>query len=469
MSVTGSEASGPVKVGAPVLDVGAGISCAFGLLAAHLERLRTGVGRQVSSSLMEFALTSLGHAGGEHVRLRRGRRAARNALADVRPVRRLPHGRRMDRARGRGLGGPVDPLLQGPGRRRAPRRPAVRGQRVPRAAPRRADRRVRAGARASAERALAASCSRPRACRPRRCATSTQVFADAQTAALGAVQTLHHPDAGDYRVVGVPVRFDRAPFPYPSAAPDARRGHARGPDRPRAERGRGGRARRPAGWRSRRERAERWRTRCSDARSSSRRSRPRRASRATGRRSVRSWWDADGMRDVRVDDDRERVGPRARRRRGRRDPLRAPRHRVRSGPVRTRRARDGSRLRGPGVGDDAVGGRVALGGGGLLGRTRGAPVWLLASVGEEGLGNLCGVSAALDAPPDRRRRVHRGGGQLPRPGLGDRRRLGPAPRHGDRAREATRGRRRTRRARSTRRRGLVAEIARPCRRSTARP
>jgi crotonobetainyl-CoA:carnitine CoA-transferase CaiB-like acyl-CoA transferase len=46
-----------------------------------------------------------------------------------------------------------------------------------------------------------------------------RVFADAQTAALGAVQTLHHPDAGDYRVVGVPVRFDRAPFPYPAPAP----------------------------------------------------------------------------------------------------------------------------------------------------------------------------------------------------------------------------------------------------------
>ena len=46
-----------------------------------------------------------------------------------------------------------------------------------------------------------------------------QVFAGAQTEALGAVQTLHHPDAGDYRVVGAPVRFDRPPFPYPSAAP----------------------------------------------------------------------------------------------------------------------------------------------------------------------------------------------------------------------------------------------------------
>ncbi len=27
------------------------------------------------------------------------------------------------------------------------------------------------------------------------------------------------------------------------------------------------------------------------------------------------------------------------------------------------------------------------------------PVWLLATVGEEGFGNLCGANAALDAPP----------------------------------------------------------------------
>ncbi len=60
MSVTGSEASGPVKVGAPVLDVGAGLCCAFGLVAAHIERERTGVGTHVSSSLLEFALAALG-------------------------------------------------------------------------------------------------------------------------------------------------------------------------------------------------------------------------------------------------------------------------------------------------------------------------------------------------------------------------------------------------------------------------
>jgi crotonobetainyl-CoA:carnitine CoA-transferase CaiB-like acyl-CoA transferase len=60
MSVTGTEESGPVKVGAPVLDVGAGLSCALGMLAACIERQRTGTGRLVSSSLLEFALATLG-------------------------------------------------------------------------------------------------------------------------------------------------------------------------------------------------------------------------------------------------------------------------------------------------------------------------------------------------------------------------------------------------------------------------
>jgi crotonobetainyl-CoA:carnitine CoA-transferase CaiB-like acyl-CoA transferase len=59
MSVTGTPESGPVKVGAPLLDVGAGLSCAMGLLCAHIERLRSGVGRHVSSSLLEFAMAGL--------------------------------------------------------------------------------------------------------------------------------------------------------------------------------------------------------------------------------------------------------------------------------------------------------------------------------------------------------------------------------------------------------------------------
>jgi len=60
MSVTGSPQSGPVKVGAPFLDVGAALSCSLGLLAGYIERLRTGTGSLVSASLLEFGLAGLG-------------------------------------------------------------------------------------------------------------------------------------------------------------------------------------------------------------------------------------------------------------------------------------------------------------------------------------------------------------------------------------------------------------------------
>ena len=56
MAVTGTEAGGPVKVGAPVLDIGAGMSAATAILAALFARTADGLGRTVSSSLLEFAL-----------------------------------------------------------------------------------------------------------------------------------------------------------------------------------------------------------------------------------------------------------------------------------------------------------------------------------------------------------------------------------------------------------------------------
>lgn len=59
MSLTGASESGPVKVGAPLLDVGAGLSTTLAILAAHIDRMATGMGSQVSSSLLEFALAGL--------------------------------------------------------------------------------------------------------------------------------------------------------------------------------------------------------------------------------------------------------------------------------------------------------------------------------------------------------------------------------------------------------------------------
>ncbi|MEA2522591.1 MAG: tripeptide aminopeptidase [Actinomycetota bacterium] len=58
--------------------------------------------------------------------------------------------------------------------------------------------------------------------------------------------------------------------------------------------------------------------------------------------------------------------------------------------------RDG-RLIGPSVGDDAVALAALSAIGALIAGTTKRPVWLLATVGEEGLGNLRGVSAALDS------------------------------------------------------------------------
>ena len=57
MAVTGTPQSGPVKVGAPALDIGSGISVVAGIMAALLARAADGIGRTVTSSLLEFGLS----------------------------------------------------------------------------------------------------------------------------------------------------------------------------------------------------------------------------------------------------------------------------------------------------------------------------------------------------------------------------------------------------------------------------
>ena len=218
MSVTGSEGSGPVKVGAPVLDVGAALCCAFGLLAAHVERERTGIGSHVSSSLLEFALGALGSlaastfVSGE----------APGLLGTHSPTF-APYGgfRTADGwivLAGAGsedlwarcckvLG--ADHLLDDP--RFADNASRVRHrdeltdalEEVLRQQPT-----AHWLASLEAEGVPAAEVQ-----------DIAQVFASEQALALAAVQELHHATAGDYRVVGPPVRLGPERFPYPSAAP----------------------------------------------------------------------------------------------------------------------------------------------------------------------------------------------------------------------------------------------------------
>lgn len=56
MSVTGEPGGVPVKAGYPVTDLGAGMFCAYGILAALAYRNRTGRGQQVDTSLFETGL-----------------------------------------------------------------------------------------------------------------------------------------------------------------------------------------------------------------------------------------------------------------------------------------------------------------------------------------------------------------------------------------------------------------------------
>lgn len=59
MALTGAEGDAPVAIGAPLLDIGAGMSCLSAILAALLERERTGRGARVSSSLLEHSLAGM--------------------------------------------------------------------------------------------------------------------------------------------------------------------------------------------------------------------------------------------------------------------------------------------------------------------------------------------------------------------------------------------------------------------------
>ena len=218
MSVTGTPESGPVKVGAPVLDVGAGISCALGMLGACIERQRTGVGRLVSSSLLEFALTALGTlaagvmvsgrapgllgthsptfapyggfraadgwmvlagAGSEDLWARACRALGREELTrDVRfadNARRVAHRDELTRE--------IEAILR--------TRPTAHWLALF----------ARAGVPAAEVQNVAQALSQP------------------QVAALGSIQELDHPAAGAHRVIGPPLRIDREELGYRAPAP----------------------------------------------------------------------------------------------------------------------------------------------------------------------------------------------------------------------------------------------------------
>ncbi|WP_353152512.1 CoA transferase [Herminiimonas fonticola] len=59
MSMTGEEGRAPVKAGSPVADINAGILAALGIAAAYANKLRTGLGQVVDTSLFEAGLQQM--------------------------------------------------------------------------------------------------------------------------------------------------------------------------------------------------------------------------------------------------------------------------------------------------------------------------------------------------------------------------------------------------------------------------
>ena len=218
MSITGSPGSGPVKVGAPVLDVGAGLSCALGLLAAHVERLGTGEGRHVTSSLLEFALAGLGTL------------AASYFVSGEVPGLLGTHSPTFAPYGGfRTADGWI--VLAGAGSEDLwVRCCRVLGLDELPSDPRFSDNAARVrhrdeltalfeavlGSRTSIAWLGAFAAEGVPAAEVRDVA---QVFDGPQPVAIGSVQTLTHPEAGAYRIVGAPIRIDGDALPYPRPAP----------------------------------------------------------------------------------------------------------------------------------------------------------------------------------------------------------------------------------------------------------
>ncbi len=59
MSITGLPGQGPVRVGIPVADLCAGLSCAMGILTALLEREKSGKGQHIQTSLLQAQIFML--------------------------------------------------------------------------------------------------------------------------------------------------------------------------------------------------------------------------------------------------------------------------------------------------------------------------------------------------------------------------------------------------------------------------
>jgi crotonobetainyl-CoA:carnitine CoA-transferase CaiB-like acyl-CoA transferase len=218
MSVSGEPDGPPVAMGAPMLDIGSGLSAVAGILAAIIRRDRTGRGGTVESSLLEYSVAAMTTLATQYlasgvVPQRAGRHSP--TFAPYGAFRSSDGWLVLAGAGSERLWATLCAVLERPELVADPRF-ATNADRVHhrdelvkliedalsvRTAADWADRLRRAGVPAGTVSDLAA------------------VLASPQVEALGLVQTLEHPTAGPYRTVGLSWRLDGKTLPHMRPAP----------------------------------------------------------------------------------------------------------------------------------------------------------------------------------------------------------------------------------------------------------
>ena len=218
MSVTGAPGEGPMRTGAAICDLAAGLFAALGVMTALLEREQSGRGQWVQSSLLQAGIALLDF------------QAARYLMKnEVPPQVGNDHPTSMPTSAYRTADGYMNVAASGEGQWRALAKAIGREDML-------ADERFKGGEnRAKNRKALNAVINESLSsrtsgewidllnaagvpCGPIN--SVDQVFADPQVQHLGAATEVTHPKLGRYKLLAQPARLSRTPAAVVAATPD---------------------------------------------------------------------------------------------------------------------------------------------------------------------------------------------------------------------------------------------------------
>jgi len=218
MSVTGFPGKGPVRTGAAIADVSAGLLAALGIMTALLERERSGKGQWVQSSLLQAGITLLDFQAARYLK-----------EGEVPPQVGNDHPTSMPTSAYKTADGYINVAASGEGMWQRLCKAIGREDLLVRAEfsaqPKRAQNRSELNAEINKALATKQSAEWIEAlnaagvpCGP--IYTMDQVFADPQVQHIGAAAEVEHRKLGRFRVVNQGVRLSRTPASIASAAPE---------------------------------------------------------------------------------------------------------------------------------------------------------------------------------------------------------------------------------------------------------